>query len=120
MDAGSVNTTADVVVIGAGIVGSSAALELARRGLDVLVVDKAGGPGMGSTSASSAIVRFNYSTFAGVAISWESKFRWEAWEEHLGYRDPNGLARFHRCGKIIRRPPRLPGVYVAPRRGIRR
>ena len=52
MDAGSVNTTADVVVIGAGIVGSSAALELARRGLDVLVVDKAGGAGMGSTSAA--------------------------------------------------------------------
>jgi sarcosine oxidase subunit beta len=108
MDAGSVNTTADVVVIGAGIVGSSAALELARRGLDVLVVDKAGGAGMGSTSASSAIVRFNYSTFAGVAISWESKFRWEAWEEHLGYRDPNGLARFHRCGKVILDVPVMP------------
>lgn len=56
---------------------------------------------MGSTSASSAIVRFNYSTFAGVAISWESKFRWEAWEEHLGYRDPDGMARFHRCSKIL-------------------
>src|SRR5580658_5120699 len=108
MAAGSVNTTADVVVIGAGVVGSSAALELARRGLDVLVVDKAGGAGMGSTSASSAIVRFNYSTFAGVAISWESKFRWEAWEEHLGYRDPNGLARFHRCGKIILDVPVMP------------
>lgn len=67
--------TADVAIIGAGIVGSSTALELSRRGLDVLVVDKAGGAGMGSTSASSAIIRFNYSTFAGVAVSWESKFR---------------------------------------------
>src|SRR5262249_12148930 len=93
--------TADVAIIGAGIVGSSTALELSRRGLDVLVVDKAGGAGMGSTSASSAIIRFNYSTFAGVAVSWESKFRWVAWEEHLGYRDPDGLARFHRCGKIL-------------------
>jgi glycine/D-amino acid oxidase-like deaminating enzyme len=101
-------STADVAIIGAGIVGSSAALELSRRGLDVLVVDKAGGPGMGSTSASSAIVRFNYSTFAGVAVSWESKFRWEAWEEHLGYRDPNGLAQFHRCGKILLDVPVLP------------
>jgi glycine/D-amino acid oxidase-like deaminating enzyme len=100
--------TADVAIIGAGIVGSSTALELSRRGLDVLVVDKAGGAGMGSTSASSAIIRFNYSTFAGVAVSWESKFRWEAWEEHLGYRDPDGLARFHRCGKILLDVPVLP------------
>ena len=55
-------TTADAVIIGAGIVGSSTALELSRRGVDVLVVDKAGGAGMRSTSASSAIIRFNHST----------------------------------------------------------
>lgn len=105
--------TADAVIVGAGIVGSSTALELSRRGLDVLVVDKAGGPGMGSTSASSAIIRFNYSTFEGVAVSWESKFRWEAWEEHLGYRDPNGLARFHRCGKIVLDVPVMPRQKMA-------
>jgi glycine/D-amino acid oxidase-like deaminating enzyme len=101
-------TTADAVIIGAGVVGSSTALELSRRGLNVLVVDKAGGAGMGSTSASSAIIRFNYSTWEGVAASWESKFRWEEWEEHLGYRDPNGLARFHRCGKILLDVPVIP------------
>lgn len=93
--------TADALIIGAGIVGSGTALELARRGLDVLVVDKAGGPGMGSTSASSAIIRFNYSTWDGIAIAWESKFRWESWEEHLGYSDPNGMARFHRTGMVF-------------------
>jgi len=60
-------TTADAVIIGAGIVGSSTALELSRRGVDVLVVDKAGGAGMRSTSASSAIIRFNHSTWEGVA-----------------------------------------------------
>lgn len=101
-------TTADAVVIGAGIVGSSTALELSRRGVNVLVVDKAGGAGMGSTSASSAVVRFNYSTWEGVAASWESKFRWEDWEEYLGYRDPNGLARFHRCGKLLLDVPFIP------------
>ena len=62
-------TTADAVIIGAGVVGSSTALELSRRGVNVLVVDKAGGAGMGSTSASSAVVRFNYSTWEGVAAS---------------------------------------------------
>lgn len=101
-------TTADAVIIGAGVVGCSTALELARRGLNVLVVDKAGGAGMGSTSASSAIIRFSYSTWDGVAASWESKFRWEEWEAHLGYRDPNGLARFHRCGKILLDVPVIP------------
>ncbi|CCH78279.1 Oxidoreductase, FAD-binding [Nostocoides japonicum T1-X7] len=100
--------TADVLIIGAGVVGASTALELARRGLDVLVLDKAGGAGMGSTSASSAVVRFNYSTWEGVAASWESKFRWEAWEEHLGYRDPAGLARFHRSGMVFLDVPIAP------------
>ena len=55
--------TADAVVVGAGVIGSSIALELGRAGRDVVVVDKAAGPGQGSTSASSAIVRFNYSTW---------------------------------------------------------
>lgn len=101
-------TTADAVIIGAGIVGSATALELARRGIDALVLDKAGGAGMGSTSASSALVRFSYSTWEGVAASWEAKFRWEEWEEYLGYRDPNGLARFHRCGKLLLDVPVIP------------
>lgn len=91
----------DVIVVGSGIVGASTALELSRAGRRVTVVDKAGGPGHGSTSASSAIVRFNYSTWSGVAAAWESKFRWEAWEDHLGHRDPNGLARFVRCGLAV-------------------
>ena len=90
--------TADAVIIGSGIVGASTALELSRRGMKVIVVDKAGGPGFGSTSASSAVIRFNYSTWDGVVTAWESKFRWEKWEDHLGYRDPTGLAKFVRCG----------------------
>ena len=76
--------SADAVVVGAGVIGASIALELARDGLRVLVVDRASGPGQGSTSASSAIVRFNYSTFDGVATAWESKHCWERWSAHLG------------------------------------
>ncbi len=88
----------DVVVIGAGVVGCSIALELARAGHTVTVVDRAGGVGHGSTSASSAIIRFNFSTWAGVAASWEAKFGWESWRDHLGGDDPAGMARFVRCG----------------------
>jgi glycine/D-amino acid oxidase-like deaminating enzyme len=36
---------------------------------------------MGSTSASSAVVRFNYSTFDAVALSWESYFLWKEFKE---------------------------------------
>ena len=40
----------DVIVIGAGVVGCAAALEAARLGLDVLLVDGAPVPGLGSFS----------------------------------------------------------------------
>ena len=98
-------TSPDALIIGAGIVGSSTALELARKGYRVQVVDKADGPGMGSTSASSAIIRFNYSTVAGIALAWEAKHRWESWAEYLGFADPNGLAVFHRTGKVMLEAP---------------
>lgn len=60
------------IVIGAGVIGSSVAWELAKNGYSVTVVDKESGAGQGSTSASSAVIRFNYSTFDSVALAWES------------------------------------------------
>jgi glycine/D-amino acid oxidase-like deaminating enzyme len=92
---------ADVVVIGAGVIGSSIAHELARDGHRVLVVDKAGGVGHGSTSASSAIVRFNYSTWAGVALAWESLHAWRDWAGHLGGQGGEALAAFRRTGMLV-------------------
>jgi sarcosine oxidase subunit beta len=95
------NPTADAVVVGAGVLGCAVAEAFARNGLDVHVVDRGSGPGQGSTSASSAIVRFNYSTFAGVATAWEAKFAWEDWESRLGGPDDDGgLARFVRTGAV--------------------
>lgn len=94
-------STADAVVVGAGVIGSSIALELARDGLSVAVVDKAAGPGLGSTSSSSAIVRFNYSTWDGIAASWESKHGWERWADHLGGIDEDGMAKFYRVGMVF-------------------
>jgi len=72
------------IVIGAGVIGCSIALELARQGYDVIALDKAQGPGQGSSNASSAVVRFNYSTFDSVALAWESFHCWKNWPEHLG------------------------------------
>lgn len=92
--------TADAIIVGAGVVGTSIALSLIRAGLTVLVLDRNHAPGQGSTSASSAVVRFNYSVFDSVAAAWEAKLRWEDWAEHLGIVDPDGMARFHRTGMV--------------------
>jgi glycine/D-amino acid oxidase-like deaminating enzyme len=92
---------ADVVVVGAGVIGSAIAFELSRDGHRVLVVDKAGGVGHGSTSASSAIVRFNYSTWAGVALAWESLHAWRDWAAHLGGVGGAALATYRRTGMLV-------------------
>jgi NADPH-dependent 2,4-dienoyl-CoA reductase/sulfur reductase-like enzyme len=47
--------TTDAIVIGAGIIGSSIALQLARKGLRVTVLDKNPYVGSGSTAYSSGI-----------------------------------------------------------------
>ena len=101
-------SAADAVVAGAGVIGSAVALELSRLGLRVIVADKSGGVGFGSTSASSAIVRFNYSTWDGVAASWESKHYWEKWTEYLQVRDDQRLARFVRTGMVMLDAPPVP------------
>ncbi len=98
--------SADAVVVGSGVIGSAVALELARAGRSVLVLDKAAGPGHGSTSASSAVIRFLYSTFESTATAWEAKFCWEGWADHLGLpahqplADPPTLSAFHRTGML--------------------
>jgi sarcosine oxidase, subunit beta len=59
-----------VVVVGAGAVGLSAALQLARAGVsDVIVIDRLGAPGMGSTSRANGGVRAQFSTAINVEFS---------------------------------------------------
>ncbi len=48
----------DVIVLGAGIVGTSIALHLARRGLSVALVDRAG-PGEGTSYGNTGIIEGN-------------------------------------------------------------
>jgi sarcosine oxidase, subunit beta len=83
------------------VLGCSVALALARDGIAVTVLDRAPGPGLGSTSASSAIVRFHYSTYEGVALAWEAKHAWERWEAELGGSDEAGLARYVQTGALV-------------------
>jgi glycine/D-amino acid oxidase-like deaminating enzyme len=89
-----------VIVIGAGVIGSAIAFELAKIGFDVGVIDKAAGAGQGSTSASSAVIRFNYSTYDSVALAWEAFHCWKNWKEHLGV-SLSSYTKLHDVGVIM-------------------
>ncbi len=91
----------DVAIIGAGVLGSAAAMELSKKGYSVCVVDMLSGPGRGSTSYSCGIVRCHYSTYHGVALANESINCWSNWEDYLGVKDPRGMAAFHQCGVLF-------------------
>ena len=104
----------DAVVIGAGVIGSSVALELARGGRSVVVVDKGTGPGAGSTSASSAIIRYSYSTRDAILTAWEAAQMWFDWEAHLGIVDPDGMCRFIETGNLIFRTTGYDGSAITP------
>jgi sarcosine oxidase, subunit beta len=108
-----VTETADAVVVGAGVIGAATAFELARTGRRVVVVDKLPGPGQGSTSASSAVVRFNYSTADGIAASWEAQHHWQHWADHLEHPAGGGpLARLRQTGLVMLDAPAAPKERV--------
>ncbi len=100
----------DAVIIGAGVIGCGIAFEMSRRGLRTLSVDKLPAAGYGPTSASCAIVRFSYSTLAGVAMSYEGLRYWENWADYLGVSaddpvDEAGLIRYEPCGTVLLKNP---------------
>jgi sarcosine oxidase subunit beta len=63
-------TTASVAVIGGGVIGASVAYHLALRGWrDVVILDRAPGPGGGSTSRATGGYRAQYATPINVRLS---------------------------------------------------
>lgn len=90
----------DAIVIGAGVIGACTALELARGGRRVLVVDKGPEAGHGSTSASCAIIRTYYSTVESCALAYEGWFHWRDWPDYLGAADERGHAIYHDTGTL--------------------
>ncbi len=91
----------DAVIIGAGVVGCSIALALAKRGIKTLNVDKLPAAGYGSTSHSSAIVRPVYSHITSCALAHESRFYWQDWQAFLGVDDPRGFVKYTECGGLV-------------------
>lgn len=88
----------DAIIIGAGVIGNAVSFELAQRGWQTLSLDKGAGAGLGSTSSSGSIIRFSYSTPAGVMMAWEGMHYWKDWSNYVEVADESGMARFIQCG----------------------
>ena len=94
-------TTADAVIIGAGVVGCSIALALARAGINTINIDPLPAPGYGSTSHSSAIVRPFYSHVVSCAVAHAARSRWLNWRDFLGASSTSTLAQYRELGGLI-------------------
>jgi sarcosine oxidase len=74
---------ADVAVVGAGIVGLSAAYALARRGAAITVYER-GVPGNGQSGGDSRIFRHTHDDPRLIGFARRSLERWREWERHCG------------------------------------
>lgn len=76
---------ASTLIIGAGVMGASAAWHFARRGQrDVVVIDRAPGPGGGSTSRAVGGYRAQYATSINIQLSLLSREKLFAFREDTG------------------------------------
>src|SRR6476660_8806048 len=78
--------TADVVIIGGGIVGSSIAWHLTEAGCrDVLVIERESAQGKGSTGKSMGGVRAQFSTPINIQMSLYAIPFYTSFDERLGH-----------------------------------
>jgi sarcosine oxidase subunit beta len=79
------NSSAHVVVIGAGVVGCSAAYFLAKRGVDCTVVERAPGLCYGASGASQAGCNFFYESPVLNRLAQESARLYRTLSDEIGY-----------------------------------
>jgi len=88
------SNTADVIIIGGGVQGSSLAFHLAQRGTKVIVLERQF-IGAGATGRSSGLVRMHYDTEVDSRLAWVSFEYFRNWKEMVG-----GDCGFTRTGFI--------------------
>ncbi|WP_109471875.1 NAD(P)/FAD-dependent oxidoreductase [Ornithinimicrobium cavernae] len=100
-DQGRRGRHAEVIVIGAGVIGVSTALALVRHGHDVLVIDRGSAVGHGSTSSSAGIIRLHADDPVSCSLAMEALPLWEGWRDFLRAPADEEIAEFVRCGTVI-------------------
>lgn len=91
---GEVPQSADVVIIGGGVNGAATAFQLAKRGVERVLLLERRQIGAGATGKSGALVRAHYSNVPESQLTHESlKIFWN-WDEEVGFGDPG----FERTG----------------------
>jgi sarcosine oxidase subunit beta len=85
----------DIIVIGGGIMGCSSALQLARRGVRTVLVEKSS-IGDGPTGLSSAIIRQHYSNELTARMALHSLRVFQSFDDAVG-----GECGFHRTGFVV-------------------
>lgn len=78
--------SADIIVVGAGVQGASLAFHLARRGADVLVLERET-VASGATGRSSGFVRMHYDLESESRLAFLSYPYYLAWDEIVGSGD---------------------------------
>jgi sarcosine oxidase subunit beta len=87
--------SADVVVIGGGVNGTSLAWHLAKKGASVILLEK-GALASGASGKSGALVRMHYTDRYDAALAWQSMSYFKHWEDVVGPGNPN----YTECGMI--------------------
>jgi sarcosine oxidase subunit beta len=88
------SSTADIIIIGAGVQGASLAFHLAQRGVKVILLEKKF-VAAGATGRSSGLVRMHYDVKQDSELAWVSFQYFRNWKEMVG-----GDAGFTRTGFI--------------------
>jgi len=76
--------TADIVILGAGVMGASIAFHLAKRKVGKIVVVDRGHVGQGGSGRSSALIRMHYSYPPEVQLALLSLRMFENWPDAVG------------------------------------
>jgi len=91
----------DVIIIGAGIIGTCIAFELSKKGYKTLNIDKNPAVGYGSTSSSCAVIRTFYSTADASALAYEGWHYWRNWGDYVGNNIESPLITYRNCGCLL-------------------